>query len=91
MKDEDIEKIAQRVAKLVLDNLPEMSIEVFDDSIDWDFTVDDEQEPSQKLQDELFRLTAALELNLNDENYIKCAELQLKIVKIEDKLKEYLK
>jgi hypothetical protein len=91
MTDDDIEKIANRVAELVIERLPDMKIQIFDDDAEWEFTLEDEVSPEQGLLMELARLMTSLEMNLKDENYTKCSELQIKIIKIEEKLKKYLK
>jgi hypothetical protein len=91
MTNDEIEKIAQRVAELVVDKLPEMKIQIIDDDVEWEFTLEDEIEPQQELLYELARLMTSLELSLDEENYSKCAEIQAKIAKIEDKLKKYKK
>ena len=91
MTDDEIEKIAQRVAELVVERLPDMKIQIIDDDAEWEFTLEDDFPEEQSLLMELARLMTSLELSLNEENYLKCSEIQAKIVKIEDKLKKYLK
>jgi len=91
MTDDEIEKIAQRVAELVVERLPDMKIQIIDDDAEWEFTLEDDFPEEQSLLMELARLMTALELNLAEEDYTKCSEIQVKIVKIEDKLKKYLK
>jgi hypothetical protein len=91
MTEKQIEKLADRVATLVIERLPEMNIQIIDDDYGLDFTVEGEFPEEQGLLMELARLMTALEISLNKEDYAKCSELQDKIVKIEDKLKKYLK
>ena len=61
------------------------------DDTEWEFTMEDEREPQEELMIELARLLTALELSLDEENYIKCSSIQSKILIIEDKLKKYKK
>ena len=88
MTDDEIEKISQRVAKLVIELMPEMKIEIVDDEQEWEFTLEEET-IEQDLLVSLAKCMTELDYNLKAENYAKCGELQDEIVKIEDKLKKY--
>jgi len=48
MTDDEIEKISQRVAKLVIELMPEMKIEIVDDEQEWEFTLV-KKKPSNKI------------------------------------------
>tara|TARA_R110000803_G_C11746655_1_gene291872 strand:+ start:247 stop:513 length:267 start_codon:yes stop_codon:yes gene_type:complete len=87
MTNDEIERISQRVAKLVIENMPDMKIEIVDDEKDWKFTLDEETEES--LLTTLANLLTSLDYNLKLEKYNKCAEIQVQIEKTEDKLKNY--
>ena len=76
MTDEQIEKLAQRVAKLVLHNLHEAAWDAIGD-------VDEEEE----LLAELARCMTLLDKYLKAEQYEKCELLKKKIKTIELKLK----
>ena len=39
MTNKEIEKLAELVAKLVIENMPDMKIEIVDDEQDWKFTL----------------------------------------------------
>jgi hypothetical protein len=86
MTDEEIEKLAELIAKLVIENMPEMKIEIVDDEQDWKFTLDDEEEEISLLT-QLAKAMTELDFNLKNENYLKCQELQDQIKSIEKKLK----
>jgi hypothetical protein len=86
MTDEEIEKLAKLIAKLVIENMPEMKIEIVDDEQDWKFTLDDEEEEISLLT-QLAKAMTELDFNLKNENYLKCQELQDQIKSIEKKLK----
>ena len=75
MTDEQIEQLAQRVAKLIINNLHEGLIE--------DFQPDDEEE----LLAELARCMTLMSKYLAEEQYEKCELLKKKIKTIEQKLK----
>ncbi len=76
MTDEQIEKLAQRVAKLVLHNLHEFA---------WDAIGDTDEE--EELLAELARCMTLLDKYLKAEQYEKCELLKKKIKTIELKLK----
>jgi len=76
MTDEQIEKLAQRVAKLVLHNLHEVA---------WDAIGDADEE--EELLAELARCMTLLDKYLKAEQYEKCELLKKKIKTIELKLK----
>ena len=76
MTDEQIEQLAQRVAKLIINNLHEGLIE--------DFQPDDEEE----LLAELARCMTLMSKYLAEEQYEKCELLKKKIKTIEQKLKK---
>lgn len=86
MTNEEIEKLAKLIAKLVIENMPEMKIEIVDDEQDWKFTLDDEEEEISLLT-QLAKAMTELDFNLKNENYLKCQELQDQIKSIEKKLK----
>jgi hypothetical protein len=86
MTDEEIEKLAKLIAKLVIENMPEMKIEIVDDEQDCKFTLDDEEEEISLLT-QLAKAMTELDFNLKNENYLKCQELQDQIKSIEKKLK----
>ena len=86
MTDKEIEKLAKLIAKLVIENMPEMKIEIVDDEQDWKFTLDDEEEEISLLT-QLAKAMTELDFNLKNENYLKCQELQDQIKSIEKKLK----
>ncbi len=79
MTENEIEKLAQRVAKLVLDGLSEL---------DFEELVSPETDEQQLLA-ELATLMTQLDYNLQLEAYTKCEELKRKIIKIENKLNNY--
>lgn len=79
MTENEIEKLAQRVAKLVLDGLSEL---------DFEELVSPETDEQQLLA-ELATLMTQLDYNLQREAYTKCEELKRKIIKIENKLNNY--
>ncbi len=86
MTNKEIEKLADLIAKLVIENMPEMKIEIVDDEQDWKFTLDDEEEEISLLT-QLAKAMTELDFNLKNENYLKCQELQDQIKSIEKKLK----
>ena len=75
MTDEQIEQLAQRVAKLIINNLHEGLIA--------DFQPDEEED----LLAELARCMTLLAKYLSEEQYEKCELLKNKIKIIEEKLK----
>ena len=79
MTKNEIEKIAQRIAELVLDGILEGAV------ITNTFDEDEEQD----LLAELAQTMTALDYNLQKENYEKCKELQDKIKIIENKLNKF--
>ena len=74
MTNEEIEKIAQRVAELVLDGILDGAVVTN--------TLNEDQE--QDLLAELAQAMTSLDYNLQKENYEKCKELQDKIKIIEN-------
>jgi len=79
MTNDEIEKIAQRVAELVLNGILDGAV------ITNTFNEDEEQD----LLAELAQTMTALDYNLQKENYEKCKELQDKIKTIENKLNKF--
>ena len=79
MTNDEIEKIAQRVAELVLDGILEGAVVTN--------TLNEDQE--QDLLAELAQAMTSLDYNLQKENYEKCKELQDKIKIIENKLNKF--
>ena len=76
MTDEQIEQLAQRVAKLILNNLHDAA---------WDAIGDTDEE--EELLAELARCMTLLDKYLKAEQYEKCELLKKKIKTIELKLK----
>jgi len=79
MTNDEIEKIAQRVAELVLDGILEGAVVTN--------TLNEDEE--QDLLAELAQAMTSLDYNLQKENYEKCKELQDKIKIIENKLNKF--
>ena len=79
MTNDEIEKIAQRVAELVLDGILDGAVVTN--------TFDEDEE--QNLLAELAQTMTSLDYNLQKENYEKCKELQDKIKIIENKLNKF--
>lgn len=79
MTNDEIEKIAQRVAELVLDGILDGAV------VTNTFNEDEEQ----NLLAELAQTMTSLDYNLQKENYEKCKELQDKIKIIENKLNKF--
>jgi hypothetical protein len=79
MTNDEIEKIAQRVAELVLDG-------ILDGAVVTNTLNEDEE---QDLLAELAQAMTSLDYNLQKENYEKCKELQDKIKIIENKLNKF--
>ena len=79
MTNDEIEKIAQRVAELVLDG-------ILDGAVVTNTLNEDEE---QDLLAELAQAMTSLDYNLQKENYEKCKELQDKIKTIENKLNKF--
>ncbi len=79
MTNKQIEKIAQRVAELVLNGILEGAV------ITNTFNEDQEQD----LLAELAQAMTSLDYNLQKENYEKCKQLQDKIKIIENKLNKF--
>jgi hypothetical protein len=78
MTDEQIEQLAQRVAKLILDKL--------EDGI-FNYTGPDDEELEEDLLIELAKCMTLLDKYLKEEKYEKCQQLKDKITEIERKLK----
>tara|TARA_R100001463_G_C3401747_1_gene208105 strand:+ start:49 stop:303 length:255 start_codon:yes stop_codon:yes gene_type:complete len=83
MTNDEIEKISQRVADLVIEAMLNNATTV---TTDLSF-FDEEQE--QKLLIDLAKAMTELDYNLQNENYEKCKELQDKIKIIENKLDKF--
>ena len=79
MTEKEIEKIAQRVAELVLNGILEGAVITN--------TLNEDQE--QDLLAELAQAMTSLDYNLQKENYEKCKQLQDKIKIIENKLNKF--
>jgi protein-arginine kinase activator protein McsA len=77
MTDKDIEKIAQRVAELLYEKAHE--------EVSFDIPEEDEE---QLLLAELAKAMTLLDSYLQKEQYDKCAIIQNKIKRIENKLKK---
>ena len=77
MTNDEIEKLAQRIADLVLTGMI--------GGVEVDFNEDEEQD----LLTELAQAMTQLDYNLQKENYEKCKELQDKIKIIENKLNKF--
>jgi len=75
MTNNEIEKLAQRVSELVLEGILQGTV----------VTTEDEQ----GLLTQLAQAMTALDYNLQEENYDKCAELKELIVQIENKLNKF--
>ncbi len=76
MTNNEIEKLAQRVSELVLEGILKG-------------TVVTTQEDEQGLLTQLAQAMTALDYNLQEENYDKCAELKELILEIENKLNKF--
>ncbi len=79
MTENEIEKLAQRVAKLVLDGLSELE---FEDLVS-------PQDEEQDLLSELATLMTQLDYNLQKENYNLCEKIKNKIYVVENKLNKF--
>ena len=77
MTDEQINKLADKVAKLIINNLHEGLI------------LDMKDETEEELLSELAVLMTQLDFNLQLEAYTKCEEIKRKIIKIENQLNKY--
>ena len=77
MTDEQINKLADKVAKLIINNLHEGLI------------LDINDETEEELLSELAALMTQLDFNLQLEAYTKCEEIKRKIIKIENQLNKY--
>ena len=75
MTDDEIQRLAKAISKMVLDGILDRQTPPF---------VDEAEE--QELLIELAQAMTSLDYNLQQENYEKCKELQDKIKKIENKL-----
>lgn len=78
MTDDEIQRLAKAVAKMVLDGLLDNTGVPF---------IDEQEE--QELLVDLAQAMTALDYNLQKENYEKCKELQEKIKTIENKLNKF--
>ncbi len=83
MSDADIEKLARRVAELVVEALAEGHSSESDPE-EWIFTLDEDEE--QTLLAELAKLMTQLDYNLQIENYSKCETIKKNIITVENKL-----
>lgn len=83
MTNDELEKISQRVAELVINAMLDNAT-----TITTDLSYFDEEE-EQNLLTELAKTMTALDYNLQKENYEKCKELQEKIKNIENKLNKF--
>ena len=86
MSDNDIEKLARRVAELVVEALAEGHSSESNPE-EWIFTLDDDEE--QTLLAELAQLMTALDYNLKKEDYKKCEQIKIDIIKVENKLNKF--
>jgi hypothetical protein len=77
MTDEQINKLAHKVAKLIINNLHEGLI------------LDMKDETEEELLSELAALMTQLDFNLKLEAYTKCEEIKRKIIKIENQLNKF--
>ena len=88
MSDADIEKLARRVAELVVEALAEgPSSELGPE--EWIFTLDDDENEEQALLAELAQLMTQLDYNLQIEEYSKCEIIKKNIITVENKLKKF--
>jgi hypothetical protein len=88
MSDADIEKLARRVAELVVEALAEgHSSELGPE--EWIFTLDDDENEEQALLAELAQLMTQLDYNLQIEEYSKCETIKKNIITVENKLKKF--
>ena len=78
MTNEDIDKIAARVAELVLAGILQSDLVPYS-----------EESEEQALLAELAQAMTQLDYNLQKENYAKCEKLKKKILEIENKLNKY--
>jgi len=88
MTDKQLEYLAKKVASLVIDGLDEKQKQ-------WDKELIVElqetlptQDKEQKLLTELAEAMTALDYNLKQENYPRCAELKATILHLEKQLKQ---
>jgi|TARA_R110001606_G_scaffold204277_1_gene352274 hypothetical protein len=88
MTDKQLEYLANKIASLVIDGLDEKQKQ-------WDKELIVElqetlptQDKEQKLLTELAEAMTALDYNLKQENYPRCAELQATILHLEKQLKQ---
>ena len=90
MTDNEIEKISQRVAELVIASLEEKQKEWDTDLVQELRTFESPVHISteEKLLTELAEAMTALDYNLKIENYPRCAELKATILQIEKQLKQ---
>jgi hypothetical protein len=77
MTDEQIEQLAQRVAKLIINSLHEGLV------------LDIQEQTEEDLLAELATLMTQMDFNLKLEAYTKCEEIKRKIIKIENQLNKY--
>jgi len=88
MSDADIEKLARRVADLVVEALAEGHSSELDPE-EWLFTLDDDENEEQALLAELAQLMTQLDYNLQIEEYSKCEIIKKNIITVENKLKKF--
>ena len=80
MTEDEIDKIAQKVADLVLDGILQNADAVWHDNTELE---------EQKLLTELAGAMTALDFQLEAENYAACEDLKKQIIKIENKLNKF--
>ena len=90
MTDKQIEMISQRVAELVIASLEEKQKEWDTDLVQElkSFEAPIHVTAEEKLLTELAEAMTALDYNLKQENYPRCAELKATILYLENKLKQ---
>jgi hypothetical protein len=77
MTDEQINKLAHKVAKLIINSLHEGLV------------LDIQEQTEEDLLAELATLMTQMDFNLKLEAYTKCEEIKRKIIKIENQLNKY--
>jgi len=80
MTNDEIERVSQRVADLVLEGILQSADGVWHDNSDTE---------EQTLLTQLATAMTELDYNLQKENYSKCDELKKKILKLENKLNKF--
>ena len=77
MTDEQINKLAHKIAKLIINSLHEGLV------------LDIQEQTEEDLLAELATLMTQMDFNLKLEAYTKCEEIKRKIIKIENQLNKY--